>query len=238
MISWKSDSLGSVFSFFKNVFIWSISNKSVQFSSVAESRPTICGPMNCSTPGFSVHHQLLELTQIHVYWVGDAIQPSHPLSSPSPPTLNLSQHQSLFQWVGSSYQVAKVFTSTSVLPKNIQDWFPLGLTDWISLLSKGHSRIFSNTTVQKHQFFGTQLSLVQLSHPYMTTGKTIALTRWTFVGKVTSLLFNTLSNLVMAFLPRSKRLLISRLQSPSAVILGIPPKKVSLCFHYFPIYLP
>ena len=182
MISWKSDSLGSVFSFFKNVFIWSISNKSVQFSSVAESHPTICGPMNCSTPGFSVHHQLLELTQIHVYWVGDAIQPSHPLSSPSPPTLNLSQHQSLFQWVGSSYQVAKVFTSTSVLPKNIQDWFPLGLTDWISLLSKGHSRIFSNTTVQKHQFFGTQLSLVQLSHPYMTTGETITLTRWTFVS--------------------------------------------------------
>ena len=77
-----------------------------------------------------------------------------------------------------------VSASASVLPKNIQDWFPLGLTSWISLQTKGLSRVFSNTTVQKHQFFGAQLSLVQLSHPYMTTGKTIALTRQTFVGKV------------------------------------------------------
>ena len=90
--------------------------------------------------------------------------------------------------------------------------------------SKGLSRVFSNTTVQKHQFFGTQLFfMVQLSHPYMTTGKTIALTRWTFVDKVMSLLFNMLSRLVITFLPRSKRLLISWLQSPSAVILE-PPK--------------
>ena len=121
---------------------------------------------------------------------------------------------------------------------NIQDWFPLGWTGWISLLSKGLSRVFSNTTVQKHQFFGAQLSLVQLSHPYMTTGKTITFTRPTFVGKVMPLLFNTLSILVIDFLPRSKHLLISWLQSPSAVILQIPLKKVSHCFHYFPIYLP
>ena len=92
-------------------------------------------------------------------------------------------------------------------------------TGWISLLSKALSRVFSNITVQKHQFFGTQLSLVQLSHPYMTTGKNIALTIWTFVGKVMSLLFNVLSRLVITFLPRSKRLLISWLPSPSAVIL-------------------
>ena len=89
----------------------------------------------------------------------------------------------------------------------------------ISLQSKGLSRVFSNTTVQKHQLFGAQLSLVQLAHPYMTTGKTIALTRWTFVGKVMSLLFKMLSRLVITFLPRSKCLLISRLQSPSALIL-------------------
>ena len=92
----------------------------------------------------------------------------------------------------SGGQSIGVSASGSTLPMNIQDWSPLGWTGWISLLSKGLSRVFSNTTVQKHQFFGTQLSSVQLSHPYMTTGKTIALTRWTFVGKVMSLLFSML----------------------------------------------
>ena len=93
-----------------------------------------------------------------------------------------------------------VSASTSVLPMNIQDWFSLEWIGWIALQSKGLSRVLSNTTVQKHQFFGTLLSLlVQLSHPYMTTGKTIALTRWTFVGKVMSLLFNMLSTLVITF---------------------------------------
>ena len=97
---------------------------------------------------------------------------------------------------------------------NIQDWFPLGWTGWISLKSKGLSRVFSNTIVQKHQFFSTPLSFYSpLSHPYMTAGKTIALTRWIFVGKVMCLLFNMLSRLVIAFLPRSKCLLISWLQS-------------------------
>ena len=109
---------------------------------------------------------------------------------------------------------------------NTQDWSPPGWTGWISLQSKGLSRVFSNTTVQKHQFFGAQLSsTVQLSHPYMTTGKTIALTRRTFVGKVLSLLLNMLSRLVITFLPRSKHLLISWLQSPSAVILEPPEIK-------------
>ena len=83
-------------------------NGSVQFNSVAQSYPTLCNPMNCSTRGLPLHHQLPEFTQTHVHWVGDAIQPSHPLSSPSPPALNLSQHQGLFQWVSSSHQVAKV----------------------------------------------------------------------------------------------------------------------------------
>ena len=86
----------------------SYSFSSVQFTSVAQSCPTVCDPMNHSTPGLPVHHQLLESTQTHVHWVGDAIQPSHPLLSPSPPALNLSQHQGLFQWVSSSHQVAKV----------------------------------------------------------------------------------------------------------------------------------
>ena len=136
----------------------------VQFSSVAQSCSTLCDPMNHSTPGLLVHHQLLEPTQTHVHWVGDAIQPSHPLLFPSPPALNLYQHHSLFKWVSSSHQVAKILkfevsASTSVLPMNTQDWSPLGWTGWISLQSKGLSRVFSNTSVQKHQFFATQLSL-------------------------------------------------------------------------------
>ena len=134
-----------------------------QLSSVAQLCLTLWDPMDCSTPGFLVHHQLWELTQTHAHQVGDAIQPSHPLSSPSPPTFNLSQHQGLFQWVSSSQQVAKVLigasASASVLLMNIRDWSSLGWAGWVSLQSKGLSRVFSNTTVQKHQFFGTQLSL-------------------------------------------------------------------------------
>ena len=128
------------------------------------------------------------------------------------------------QLVASGGQSIGVSASASVLPMNIQDWFPLGLIDLISLQSKGLSRDFSNTTVQKHQFVGTQPSLWSNFHNHMTPGKTTALTRRTFVGKVMSLLFNMLSRLVIAFLPRSKHLLISWLQSPSAVILE--PKKI------------
>ena len=117
-----------------------------KFSSVQSlSCVRLCEPMNPSTPGLPVYHQLPVLTQTHVHWVGDAIQPFHPLSSPSPPALNLSQHQGLFKWVSSSYQVAKVSASTSVLPMNTKDWFPLGWTGLIFLQSKGVSRVFSNT---------------------------------------------------------------------------------------------
>ena len=129
---------------------------SVQFSSVAQSCPTLCDPMNCSMPGLPVHHQLPEFTQTHVHWVGDAIQSSHPLSPPSPPAPNPSQHQSLLQWVNSSHEESTlrigVSALASVLPKNTQDWSPLEWTGCISLQSKGLSRVFSNTTVQKHQF--------------------------------------------------------------------------------------
>ena len=129
-------------------------------------------------------------------------------------------------FLASGGQSVGVSALASVLPMNIQDWFPLGLSGLISLLSKGLSRVFSNTTVQKHQFFGALPSSQrkrQLSHPYMTTGKTIALTRRTLVGKVMSLLLNMPSRLVITiFLPRSKCLLISWLQSPSAVILETP----------------
>jgi len=154
---------------------------SVQFSSVTQSCPTLRDPMNRSTPGLPVHHQLPEFTQTPVHRVSDAILSS----SPSPPAPNPSQHHSLFQWVNSSHEVAKVLelqlqhhslqrnpradllpsgqnigasASASVLPMNIQGWFPLGLTSLISLQSKGLSRVF-NITVQKHQIFSAQLSL-------------------------------------------------------------------------------
>ena len=110
------------------------------FSSVAQSCLTLCDPMDCSTPGILVHHQLPEPAQIHAHRVGDAIQPSPPLPSPSPPVFNLSQHQGLFQWVSSlpsDGQNIGASASASVLPMNIQDWFPLGWTGWVSLQSKG-----------------------------------------------------------------------------------------------------
>ena len=207
---------------------------------ITKSCLTLCHPINYSTPGFPVLHHLPKFAQTHVHWVGDTIQPSHPLSPPSPPAYNLSQHQGLFPvscLFTSGGQSIGVSASASVLPMNIQGWFSLGLTGLISLLSKGLPRVFSNTTVQNHQFFSAQPFLWSSSHPYMTTGKTIALTARTFVNKVISLLLNMLSRFVIAFLPRSKCLLISWLQSPSAVIWE-PKNKFSHCFHCFPIYLP
>ena len=151
--------------------------------------------------------------------------------------MNSFQLIQMNQFFASGGQSIGVSPSAPVLPMNIQDWFPLGWTGCISVQSKGLSKVFSNTTVQKHHSLALGF-IVQLSHPYMTTGKTTALTRWTFVGKVTSLLFNMLSRLVITFLPRSKSLLISWLQSPSAVIFGAPQNKVCHFFHCFPIYLP
>ena len=132
----------------------------------------------------------------------------------------------------------KNWSSASVLPMNIQHWFPLGPTGWFSLLSKELSRIFSNTTFQKHQFFGAQLSFCPTLIAIHDYWKNHSLTRWTFVGRVMSLLYKTLSRSDIAFRPRSKSLLILWLQLPSAVILEPLPKKVCHCFHCFPIYLP
>ena len=197
--------------------------------------------MNHSTPGLPVHHQLLEFTQTHIHRVRDAIQPSHPLSSPSPPAPNPSQHQSLFQWVNSSHEVAKYWSfSFSIIPsKEIPGLISFRM-DWLDLLAvqgtlksllQHHS---SKVSILRCSAFFT----VQLSHPYMTRGKTIALTRWTLVSKVMSLFLNMLPRLVITFLPRSKHLLISWLQSPSAVILEPPKNKVWHCFHCFSIYFP
>ena len=134
--------------------------------SVTQSCPSLCDPMDCSTPGFPVLHHLPELAQTHMHWVGDAVQPSYLLLSPSPPVFNLPQHQGFFKWVSSSHQVAKV----------LEFWFQQqsfkqysGLTffrmdHWISLPFKGLSRVFSNTIVQKHQLFGAQPFLWSNSH--------------------------------------------------------------------------
>ena len=140
-------------------YLTKINIQSVQFSRSVVSDSL--QPMDCSTPGLPVHCQLLEFTQTHVLWVGNAIQPSHPLLSPSPQAFKLSQHQGLFKWVSSSRQVANYWSfSFSISPSNQYSGFiSLGFTHWISLLSKGLSRVFSNTTVQKHQFFCTQLSV-------------------------------------------------------------------------------
>ena len=176
--------------------------------------------MDCSMPGFPANHQLPELAQTHVHWVSDAIQQSHPLLSPSPPAFNLSQHQGPFQWVSSSYQGAKYwsFSFSICLSNSGLNSFRM---DWLDLLAvqRTHKSLLqhhsSKVSILQHSAFFK----VQLLHPHTTTGKTIALTRRTFVGKVMSLLFNMLSRLVITFLPRSKHLLISWLQSPSSVIL-------------------
>ena len=154
--------------------------------------------MACIMPCFSVLHYLQEFAQTHVHWVNDTIQKSHPLLLLSPPAFIQSFPASgsfpMSQLFVSGDQNTRGSASASVLPMNIQGWFHLGLTDLISLQSKGPSRVFSSTTVWKHQFFGVQPSfMAPLSHPYMTPGKTIALTIWTFVSKVMSLLFKTLS---------------------------------------------
>ena len=204
----------------------------LEISSVAQSCTILCNAMNSSTPALSVHHQLLEFTH-SVHRVSDAIQPSHPLSSPSPPAPSPSQYQSLFQWVNSSHEVAKVLEFQ--LQHHSFQRFPglisfrmdrldlLAVQGTLKSLLQHHS---SKASILWHSAF----FIVQFSHPYVTTGKTIVLTRWTFVGKVMSLLFNMLSRLVITFLPRSKHLLISWLQSPSAVILE-PKKIVWHCFH-------
>ena len=169
-----------------------------------------------------------ELAQTHAHQVSDAIQPSHPLSCPSPPAFNLSQHQGLFKWVSSSHQVAKYWSfSFSISHSNEYSGLIFFRIDWFDLLLSVQGTLTS--LLQRHSskasiLWRSVFFMVQLSHPYMTTGKTIVLTTQTFVGKVMSLLFNMLSRLVIAFLPRSKCLLISWLQSPPAVILD--PKKI------------
>ena len=199
--------------------------------------------MDWSMPGFPAHHQLPEPTQTHVHHVSDAIQPSHPLSSPSPPAFNLSQHQGLFQWVfASGGQNAAVSASASVLPMNIQDWFPLGWTGCISLQSKGLSSLL-NITGQKHQFFTLSFlyspTLVSI-HDYWKNHSFDYM--WNFVSKVMFLLFNMLFRLVIDFLLWSKDLIFFLKEQASFNFLasvticsdfGAQENKVSHCFSIY-----
>ena len=196
--------------------------------------------MDCSTPGFPVYHQLPGPTQIHVHWVSDA---SNHLILCHPLLL-----------LPSIFLSIRVFSNESALrirwPKYWSFSFNLspsneypGLIsfriDWLDLLAvQGTLKsLLQHHSSKASIFLCSAFFIVQLSHPYMTTGKTIALTRWTFVGKVMSLLHNVLSRLVITFLPRSKRLLISWLQSPCSDF-GVQKNKAWHCFHCFPIYLP
>ena len=158
--------------------------------------------MNHSTPSLPVHHQLPEFIQTHIHQVRDAIQPSHPLLVPfssCPQSLPASKSFPMSQLVTWGGQSIGVSASAPVLAMNIQDWFPLGWTGFISLQSKGLSRVFSNITVQKHQFYGGHSSLWFNSHIYTWLLETIALTVWTIVDKVLSLFLNILSRLIIGF---------------------------------------
>ena len=196
--------------------------------------------MDCSTPGLPVHHQLPEFTQTHVQWVDDAIQWSHSLSSPSTPAFSLSQHEGLsnesvlcIRWPNYwsfSFIISPSNEHSGLISFRLDSMDLFAVQGILKSLLQHHSSKAS--ILQCSAFF-----ILQLSHPYMATGKPIALTVWTFVNKVISLLFNMLSRLLITFLPRSKDLLFSWLQLPSAVILE-PRKIKSDCFHCFPIYFP
>ena len=166
---------------------------SVQFSSVAQLCLTLCDPMDCSTPGLPVHHHLLEFAQTHVHRVGDTIQPSHSLSSPSPsifPSIRVFSNELVLRIRWPKYWSF----SFSISPSNEYSGLISFRMDWLDLLAVQGTL---KSLLQRHSSKASILQcsaffIVQLSHPYMTTGKTIALTRWTFVGKVMSLLFNML----------------------------------------------
>ena len=195
-----------------------------------------CDPMDCSTSGLPVHHQLLELTQTHVHWVGGDIQPFHPLLPSIFPSIKVFSNEPVVHIRWPKYWRF----SFSISPSNEYSGLISFKIDWLDLLAvQGTLKSLLQHNSKASILWCSAIFLVQLSHPYITTGKIIALTRQTFLGKVMSLLSNMLSRLVIAFLPRSKRLLISWLQSPSAVILEPPPKnKVWHFFHCFPIYFP
>ena len=190
--------------------------------------------MDCSTPIFAILHYLPEFAQTHVHWVSDAIQPSHPLP-PSPFALNLFQHQGLFQWDGFLHRWPK-YWSSSISPSNKYsmlisfriDWFDLAVQGTLKSLLQHYS--LKAWILQCSAFF-----MVQVSHPYMTTRRSVALTRWTFVGKAMSLLFNMLSRFCHSF-PSKEQVSFNFMAAvPIHSDLGAQQNKICLCFHFLPI---
>ena len=172
-----------------------ITKQSPSFSAVAQSCPTLYDLMDCGTPGLPVHHQLPGLTQTPVHRIGDAIQPSHPLSSLTPPAFILAQHRGVFQQVSSSIRWPKYWSFTfNISPSNEHSGLISFRIEWFDLLAvQGTLKSLLQLQSSKASILWcSAFFIVQLSYLYMTTGKTIALTRWTFVGKVMSLLFNML----------------------------------------------
>ena len=213
----------------------------VSFSSCcsdAQWSPTLCNPMDCSTPGLPVPHHLPEFAQVHVHCISDAIQPFHPLMPSSPSALNLSQHQGLFQWVSVCIRWSKYWSfSFSISPSREYSGLITLKIDWFDLLAvQGTLRSLlqhhnSKASILQHSTF----FMVQLSQPHVATGKSIGLTIQTFVGRVMSLP-TVLSRFVIAFLPRSNCLLISWLQSPSSVNLEPNKRKYVTASIFSPLF--
>ena len=194
---------------------------SYQCSSVTQLCPTLCDPMNCSIPGLcpSPTPGVRSDSRPSSQWCHPAISSSVVPFSSCPQSLPASESFPMSQLLAWGGQSTGVSASASFAPKKSQGWSPSEWTGWISLQSKGHKSLLQHHSSKASILRCSAFFTVQLSHPYMTTGKTIALTRQTFIGKVMSLLFNMLSRLVTTLLPRSKRLLISWLQSPFTVTL-------------------
>ena len=202
--------LGNPFIYFLHLWVQFSSVESLSHVRLFETPWTAARQ---ATLSITYSRRLLKLMSIE-----SVMASNHLILCPFPPAFNLSQHQGLFKWVSFCIRWPKYWSfNFSILPMNIQDWFPLGWTGWIYLQSEGHSRVLQHQG-SKASVFCHSAFFKSNSHPYMTTGKTAALTRWTLVGKLMSLFFNMLSRLVITFLPRNKNLLISWLQSPSTVL--------------------
>ena len=241
-ILWRHTCPWEVFKVYDFLSLWKLTGymKLGKFSSVTQLCLTLCDPMDCSMPGFPLQHQPLNLLKLMFFKL--VMLCYHlilcvPFSSC--PQSFLASGPFPMSWLFSSRgQSIAPSASASVLPVNFSGLISFRI-DWFDLLAVQRTlrSLFQHHSSKALILQCSAFFIVQLSHPYMTTGKIIAWTRWTFFGKVLSLLSNMLSKLVIAFPPRSKRLLISRLQSPSAVILE-PKNKIAHCFHCFPIYLP
>ena len=209
--------------------------------SVAKLCLTLCYPVNCSAPGFPFPHHILQFAQVHVHYISDPIQPPHLLLPSSPSAFSLSQHQGLFQLVGWSHQVTKYWSfSFSINPSSDYSGLISFRTDCFDLLA---SQGTLKSLLQHHSLKASILRhsaflMLQLSQLYVTPGKTIALAMWTFVGKVTSLLFSTLCRFVIAFLPGSKS--SSNFMAAVTILSDFRAQEEEIChsFHLFPVYLP